>query len=260
MKSGKIKVIRNLSDWNMIRKNVSTRSIGFVPTMGALHAGHEALLQKSIGENEVTVLSIYINPTQFEQKSDLETYPETWTEDIELAEKLGVDFVLAPKFSDIYPHNYRFRVSEDAFSKRLCGATRKGHFEGVLTIVLKLLNLVRADRAYFGEKDYQQFSLIRDMCESFFIDTKIVSCPIVREASGLAMSSRNRRLSKADLLKAPNFQKILKQSVADTLVSAKLVESGFEVDYIETHQGRRYGAVFLGEKNNSVRLIDNVRI
>ena len=255
-----MKVFERLSDWREFRKTLRTPSLGFVPTMGALHEGHASLIRQSVEENASTVLSIYVNPTQFDNASDLQKYPITWEQDLILAKEAGVDYVLSPSFSEMYPDKYRFRVREDDFSQLLCGANRPGHFEGVLTVVLKLLNLVGADRAYFGEKDFQQYSLIRDMCESFFISTEIVPCPIVREENGLAMSSRNQRLSAAERASAPKFFEILSRPFDDAQVADQLAETGFRVDYVETHQGRRFGAVKVGHGKNEIRLIDNVPV
>ena len=255
-----MKIIENLSQWREIRKKVDANSIGFVPTMGALHDGHASLLKRSKEENSLSVLSIYVNPTQFDEAQDLQSYPQTWDQDVRLAENLGIDFLLRPQFSEIYADNYRFKVSEENFSKTLCGAHRTGHFTGVLTIVLKLLQLVRADRAYFGEKDYQQYLLIRDMAQSFFLETEIIPCPIVREEDGLAMSSRNLKLSNDARSLAPQFYQTLKKNIPDQIAIQELEKFGFSVDYIQTVHSRRLGAVRIGPKEKSVRLIDNVEL
>ena len=131
-------------------------SVGFVPTMGALHQGHRQLLKRSKAENEISVLSIFVNPTQFNNSEDLEKYPKNWETDLQVAQEEGVDILFAPDYSEMYPDNYRYQVGEKEFSKILCGKDRPGHFDGVLTVVLKLFNLIQPTRAYFGEKDYQQ--------------------------------------------------------------------------------------------------------
>jgi pantoate--beta-alanine ligase len=254
-----VKRYQDLDSWRAARRAVSG-SVGFVPTMGALHAGHAALIDRSRAECDHTVLSIYVNPTQFNNPSDLAHYPRTLETDLALARDLGVDSVITPDYSGLYPDGYRYRVDEVAFSTELCGAHRPGHFAGVLTVVMKLLNLVRPQRAYFGEKDYQQYLLIRDMCEAFFMDTVIVPCPTVREADGLALSSRNTLLDAAGRARAPVFARLLKAAEPDAVVAAQLRHEGFDVDYVETHHGRRFGAVVVRGEGREVRLIDNVAI
>ena len=161
-----------------------------------------------------------------------------------------------PEYKDIYPDNYEYKVIESNFSKILCGKFRPGHFDGVLTVVLKLLNLVKPNRAYFGEKDYQQLKLIEGMVKAFFIDTKIVSLPTVRTKDGLALSSRNIRLSEEQKIKAIEFPKSLASSLSNEKIKSHLRKKGFKVEYIEQIDNRRFGAVYLG----NVRLIDNVKI
>jgi pantoate--beta-alanine ligase len=234
-------------------------TIGFVPTMGALHRGHATLIERSVAECDHTVLSIYVNPTQFNNPQDLALYPRTTDTDLALARQLGVDCVLLPDYPSLYPDGFRYQIDETRFSGSLCGAHRPGHFTGVLTVVMKLLNLVRPDRAYFGEKDYQQFLLIRDMCEAFFLDVEIVPCATVREADGLAMSSRNALLDVAGRALAPAFSRLLRDRHDDTAVAAALQALGFEVDYVETHGDRRFGAVVVRGGDRDVRLIDNVQ-
>lgn len=253
-----MKVFKDLKQWQEFREQLShQQSVGFVPTMGALHDGHASLIKKSVTENDVTILSIFVNPTQFDESSDFENYPSTLNEDLRLAEQNQVDYVLLPTFEDIYPDNYRYQIHENELSQILCGKSRKGHFNGVLTVVLKLLNLAQATRAYFGEKDYQQYLLIKDMCRSFFIKTEIVAAPIIRESSGLALSSRNKRLTEPEKLNASEFFATLKKkNCDDSSVQQQLEQLGFEIDYIETHNNRRFGAIRIGE----VRLIDNVQL
>ena len=221
-----MKVIKDVRTWRALRKGLYG-SVGFVPTMGALHDGHASLLRRSVAENAHTVLSIYVNPTQFNNAEDLENYPDTLDADLALAESLGVDLVILPRYEELYADDYRYSVTESEFANTLCGAHRPGHFTGVLTVVMKLLNLVRADRAYFGEKDYQQYRLIRDMCEAFFMDVEIVPCSTVREDDGLAMSSRNLRLTTEDRALAPRFARILKHAATDALAIDNLRAAGF---------------------------------
>lgn len=252
-----MRITDDVAMWQARRAQLSGQ-IGFVPTMGALHDGHASLVERARAENDVVVASIYVNPTQFDQAADLAAYPSTLEQDLARLEALGADEVLLPRYEQIYPDGYRFRVDESEFSRTLCGAHRSGHFGGVLTVVLKLLNLVRPARAYFGEKDYQQYLLIRDMAEAFFIDTAIVACPTVREADGLAMSSRNLRLDPAARCRAPMFHRALCTDLDDAAVRERLTAAGFDVDYVETRYGRRFGAVRLATADGSVRLIDNV--
>ncbi|MES2856050.1 MAG: pantoate--beta-alanine ligase [Bdellovibrionota bacterium] len=249
----KIEMIRNLDQWSSLRKSL-TGEIGFVPTMGALHQGHASLLKRARKENDVVVLSIYVNPTQFNDPKDLEKYPSTLEADLEIARQHGVDYVLVPTYSQIYPDGYRFKIGENTFSNELCGAHRPGHFDGVLTVVMKLFNLVRPGRAYFGEKDFQQLQLIKDMARAFFMDLEVVACPTVRETDGLAMSSRNTNLSDEARKRAPLFHRVLEEEKSVEAARERLEKNGFNVDYVEDREGRRFGAVKIG----GVRLIDNV--
>ena len=244
-----------LTSWISERRKLSpSNKIGFVPTMGALHAGHASLLERARKENDYVVLSIYVNPTQFNNKEDLKKYPITIEADRKIALSAGVDAILLPTYDQIYPDQYRYKVSESEFSNQLCGAHRPGHFDGVLTVVMKLLNLVRPDRAYFGEKDYQQLQLIKGMVEAFFIPTEIVPCPTMREADGLAMSSRNVNLTPENRELAPLLHRILVEAKSSAEARALLTEEKFAVDYVEDIGARRFAAAALG----AVRLIDNV--
>lgn len=252
-----MKVYDSLSEWRAARRQITGR-VGFVPTMGALHQGHASLIRRSVAECDVTVLSIYLNPTQFNNPADLTNYPRTLESDLALARELGVDVVITPRYEELYPDDYRFLVDERQFSSTLCGAHRPGHFTGVLTVVMKLLNLVRADRAYFGEKDYQQYKLISDMAEAFFLDTEIVACNTVREPDGLALSSRNALLDEDGRRIAPRFHDLLRERLPDAEVRRGLERAGFAVDYVETRDGRRFGAVVVRGREREVRLIDNV--
>ena len=254
-----MKVYKRLNEWRSERTRL-TGSVGFVPTMGALHAGHRALMERSVADNDHTVLSIYVNATQFNNSEDLSNYPSTIEQDLAMAEAVGVTHVIMPTYEDMYADGYRFRVEEHEFANELCGAHRPGHFTGVLTVVMKLLNLVNANRAYFGEKDYQQLSLIRDMVEAFFLPVEIVPVATVRESDGLALSSRNARLPRAARKQAPEFSHLLQSPVGDHDVERALTRLGFDVDYVETRQGRRFGAVTMHCGDYDVRLIDNVEL
>jgi pantoate--beta-alanine ligase len=222
--------------------------------MGALHEGHLSLCRKARSENDVVLVSVFVNPTQFDEAQDFEKYPRTLESDQRLLETAGVDVIFAPSVAEMYPNGTHYSVVEDQLSRELCGAHRPGHFSGMLTVVLKLLQIAGADRAYFGEKDYQQLLLVRGLCSAFFISTSIIGCPTVREPDGLAMSSRNTRLTPAQRALAPRFSAVLRSSPSIEAARTQLTDAGFAVDYVEERDGRRFGAVRLGP----VRLIDNV--
>ncbi len=249
-------VFEGLPAWRRERatQQRAGRTLGVVPTMGALHEGHLSLVRRSRAENDGTLVTIFVNPTQFNDPKDLEKYPRTLESDLNLLRGEGADFVLLPPEADLYPDAYRYRVTETSLSKEREGAHRPGHFDGVLTVVLKLLQIACAERAYFGEKDWQQMCLVRGMAEAFFLPTRIVPCPTVREADGLALSSRNRLLSPSARALAPRFFRALSLAATPKDAARELSEAGFEVDYVEDAAGRRLGAVRLG----GVRLIDNV--
>jgi pantoate--beta-alanine ligase len=222
--------------------------------MGALHDGHLSLVRRSRAENDRTLVTIFVNPTQFDDPKDLSAYPRPLDEDLALLQAEGTDFVLVPAAPDLYPDGYRYRVTETERSRELEGAFRPGHFDAVLTVVLKLLQIAAADRAYFGEKDWQQLTLVQGMARAFFLPTAIIACPTVRESSGLAMSSRNRRLSEEDRRKAPDLHRVLSSASTADEAERDLLADGFSVDYVEDREARRLAAVRLG----NVRLIDNV--
>jgi len=229
-------------------------SLGCAPTLGGLHEGHFSLVRRSLAENDRTVATIFLNRVQFDSRRDCEAYPADFAEDLAALEGLGVHAVFAPEFDEMYPDGYRYRVTETERSAEGEGACRPGHFDGVLTVVLKLLSLVRPDRAYFGEKDYQQLELVRGMAEAFFIPVEIVACPTVRDADGLALSSRNRRLSPEARARAARFPQALREAATPEEARAALEAAGFEVDYVADRDGRRFGAARLED----VRLIDNL--
>ena len=256
------KILRTSYDVDCWRKSVfqekssDKKSIGFIPTMGALHKGHLSLVRRSLLENEFTIVSIFLNQRQFEDIADFKRYPSNLDKDLQKLKELKVDAAFIPNERDIYPDNYKYVMTETDVSKSLCGQFRKGHFDAVLTVVLKLFNIIRPAKAYFGEKDYQQLELIRGLVDAFFLKVEIVACPTVRETSGLALSSRNERLSLEGRKHASEFFKILKSFPQIEDAIKQLKNRNFEVDYIEDKGDRRYGAVFY----ENVRLIDNVEI
>jgi pantoate--beta-alanine ligase len=250
------RLVQTVSEWRALRAaaRAAGRPIGFVPTMGALHAGHVSLFHAARRANDVVLASVFVNPTQFDEKHDFEKYPRTLDADLAAMKSAGVDVVFAPSVAEMYPNGTHYAVVENEFSRELCGAHRPGHFSGMLTVVLKLLQIADAERAYFGEKDFQQLLLVRGMCTAFFLPTEIIGCPTVRESDGLAMSSRNARLSTAERKLAPRFYATLTSAPSAVAARAQLETAGFTVDYVEDRDRRRLGAVRLG----ATRLIDNV--
>jgi len=256
-------------------------SVGFVPTMGALHEGHASLVRASVAENETTIVSIFVNPTQFGPNEDFGKYPRTLERDMELVKSLGANVVFAPASDAIYPKHTRIHFQIEQLDDVLCGASRPGHMNGVLQIVSILFNLVQPDKAYFGLKDYQQQLIIRRLVEELHFPLQIVPCPIVRESDGLAMSSRNRYLSPEERRQALALSHTLTElkALRGTWKSAQAARShaidmlsqqpGIVLDYMEVLDGRdlsplteisdshhpiAFVAAFLGK----TRLIDNM--
>lgn len=250
-------IIRSISEWRTIQKEIVTHdSIGLVMTMGNLHQGHASLLQKARAENSLCILSIFINPTQFNDKKDFETYPQTLEQDLILAKEKAVDYVFIPTREEIYPDNYQYKITEQEISQILEGKHRPGHFDGVLTIVLKVFSLIKPHRAYFGEKDYQQLQLIKGMVDAFFLDIDIISCPTIRLKSGLPFSSRNNLLNTSQLKRLEAFSQCLFSGKSASDIKLQLMNLGFKVDYVEEWQNRLFAAI----KVDNVRLIDNIAI
>ena len=210
-------------------------SVGLVPTMGALHAGHASLVERSVKENDVTVVSIFLNPTQFNDKKDLERYPRTLEADCKLLEKCGAQVVFAPSVEEVYPEPDTRVFSYPPTDSVMEGAFRPGHFNGVCQIVSKLFDYVEPDRAYFGEKDYQQICVIRRMVEDLKMDINIVACPVIREESGLARSSRNTLLSDEERQLAAHIYRVLSESRKQQMSVAETHD--FVVREIDTIEG-----------------------
>lgn len=257
------------------------KKVGLVPTMGALHAGHASLVKRSVNENEVTVVSVFVNPTQFNDKNDLVKYPRTLDADCKLLEACGATYAFAPSVEEMYPEPDTRQFSYAPLDTVMEGAFRPGHFNGVCQIVSKLFEAVKPHRAYFGEKDFQQLAIIREMVRQMQFDLEIVGCPIVREEDGLALSSRNARLSAEERENALKISQTLFKSrtfAATHSVSEtqKMVEDaiaaapGLRLEYFEIVDGntlQKIGdwnetsyavgciTVFCGE----VRLIDNIK-
>lgn len=256
-------------------------SVGLVPTMGALHAGHASLVERSVKENDVTVVSIFLNPTQFNDKKDLERYPRTLEADCLLLEKCGAQVVFAPSVEEVYPEPDTRVFSYPPTDSVMEGAFRPGHFNGVCQIVSKLFDYVEPDRAYFGEKDYQQICVIRRMVEDLKMDINIVACPVIREESGLARSSRNTLLSDEERQLAAHIYRVLSESrkkqmsVAEThdfVVREIDAIEGLKVQYFSIVDGLTLADVSTWDDAESVvgcitvycgavpiRLIDHIR-
>lgn len=249
-------IVTNLKEWQLLRQQFVGKFVGFVPTMGNLHAGHLSLCHRAKAENDMVVASIFINPTQFNQITDFELYPRTLDQDIALLSSHDIDYLFLPQEKEIYFDNYQIQISETELSSELEGKYRPGHFSGMLTVVLKLLNLVQAQRAYFGEKDYQQLLLVKKMVAALFIPTEIVACETMRTEDGLALSSRNSRLNAEQRERAPYFSQLLRSDCSLEMIVEQLNAKGFNVDYIAEKWERRLGAVWLDD----VRLIDNISL
>ena len=257
------------------------KSIGLVPTMGALHEGHASLVKRAVKENDVVVVSDFVNPTQFNDKNDLLKYPRTLEADCTLLEKHGAAFVFAPSVEEIYPKPDTRQFSYAPLDTVMEGKYRPGHFNGVCQIVSKLFLIVEPDRAYFGEKDFQQLAIIREMVRKYPFNIEIVGCPIVREADGLALSSRNARLSAEQRVQALQISKTLFSSLdfakennleaTKQYVENRIAESeGLRLEYFEIVDGNTLQTVSGWEDSNyivgcitvfcgDVRLIDNIK-
>ena len=188
-------------------------SVGLVPTMGALHEGHASLIRQSVAENQLTVVSVFVNPTQFNDPKDLQHYPRTFEADAQLIASLGGDLVFAPSVEEIYPQEDTRVFAYPPIDTVMEGARRPGHFNGVCQIVSKLFDMVTPDKAYFGEKDFQQIAVVRAMMKDLGYTFQLVPCPIVREESGLALSSRNALMSDEERVLATNIYRTLRESV-----------------------------------------------
>lgn len=277
-----IRVIKTIKEMKRLIRGIRRKglSVGFVPTMGCLHAGHISLVKEAKRRNDIVVVSIFVNPTQFGPREDLKKYPRDMKKDLKLLSKCGVDAVFSPGAKEMYPDGFRTDVEVKGLSDMLCGASRPGHFRGVTTVVAKLFNIVAPDNAYFGEKDFQQLVIIRQMAKDLNMDMNIISMPTVREKGGLAMSSRNSYLSKDERIKALSISRSLK--LARKLINSGMKSSarirssmarmirrskGLKIDYIaicdpgtleerKTVKGRTLIAVaaYVGK----TRLIDNI--
>ena len=280
-----MKVINKISDLQAIIKQFKNdgKSIGLVPTMGALHKGHLSLVKNSISNNDITVVSIFVNPTQFNNPNDLASYPRTVDKDLELLQTVGCDVVFAPEADDIYSKSEtdsRFEFDFEGLDKVMEGKFRPGHFNGVVQIVSKLFDLVRPNRAYFGEKDFQQLAIIRLMTRRYNLPIEIVPCPIVREDSGLALSSRNSLLKDNEKQVASHIYAVLNESrqfvpqteveeLKQCVIAAIEQKPELKVEYFDIVDGHTLKSIVKWNESDyivgcitvfcgNVRLIDNI--
>lgn len=259
------------------------KTVGLVPTMGALHEGHASLVRKSVEQNDITVVSVFVNPTQFNDKNDLKNYPRTLEADCQLLEKVGADYVFAPSVEEMYPQPDTRQFEYPPVSTVMEGAHRPGHFNGVCQVVSRLFYIVRPKRAYFGEKDWQQIAVVKCMVRALGLQVNIVECPIVREDDGLAKSSRNTLLAPDERAIAPAIYKALKESVKyaedhtvqqthEWVVSQINQVDGLEVEYFAIVDGNSLQDVATWEDSDYVvgcitvycgktpiRLIDHIK-
>lgn len=277
-------ILRNLLEVQSLMAELKTenKSIGFVPTMGALHQGHITLVEKSKSQNDFTIVSVFVNPTQFNNLEDLEKYPRTEDADAQLLEQAGVDAVFFPTVEVIYPDGAESAQFEfNGLENQMEGKFRPGHFDGVGTVVNRFFEIIQPNRAYFGEKDFQQLRIIQQMVENLGLDLEIVPVPIKRADDGLAMSSRNKRLTQEMLEESPKIYAILQKAkeyiqthtVEETkkMVEEEFSKTKMELEYIEIayektlesvtefapNQGiRAFIAAFAGD----IRLIDNLKL
>ena len=255
------------------------KAIGFVPTMGYLHEGHLTLLRRAREENDIVVLSIFVNPAQFGAGEDYEKYPRDTEGDLAKASEAGTDIAFLPEVAEMYPAGYATYVNVEGLTEKLCGRSRPGHFRGVTTVVLKLFNLVQPHRAYFGEKDYQQLVVIKKMVSDLNLDLQIIGCPTVRESDGLAMSSRNAYLSPQERLSALCLSRSLAkteelirggekspQSIINEISKVIEKEPGAKIDYVAVCHPETLGdlesidsqaLIALAVKIGPARLLDN---
>lgn len=279
-----MEIVKEIATMKAITREAAARSqrLGLVPTMGALHEGHLSLVRRAREKSDVVVVSIFVNPTQFGPNEDFTRYPRNLEGDATLLTQEGVDYLFAPSVEEIYPSGYATYVEVEGLSERLCGRSRPGHFRGVATVVLKLLSIVAPHYAFFGQKDAQQVVIIKKMAEDLNLDVEIVVCPIVREADGLAMSSRNRYLNVEERQAATILYQALQRAkqmidaeardaerIIRTMQQMIEAEPRARIDYVEIVNARTLEplttvsgeclialAVFVGP----ARLIDNLVI
>nr|WP_308551341.1 pantoate--beta-alanine ligase [uncultured Peptostreptococcus sp.] len=280
-----MKVIRRIEEIVEITRKIKADgySLGMVPTMGCLHEGHKSLIKKAVDNNDKVVVSVFVNPTQFGPDEDYDSYPRTLEADAKLCEEIGADYIFHPEPEEMYPEGYStFVVPSEKMTNILCGITRPGHFRGVCTVLTKLFNIIRPDRAYFGEKDIQQLAIVKRMVTDFNFGIDIIACPIVREDDGLAKSSRNTYLNAEERQAATVLRRsilegkklidsgvLIKEDVLKTIKSVIESEKLARIDYVEIIDFDTFDQVDLIKDNTLIamavyigktRLIDNMII
>ena len=255
----------------------NNQTIGFVPTMGALHEGHLSLVRQALTENDVVVCSVFINPKQFNESSDFENYPKTFEVDRKLLESAGCQFLYTPSIEDVYENENELSIDIKRYEDKMEGAHRPGHFNGVIRVLTQLFLIVEPSKSYFGLKDYQQYLVVKELATQTGLGGEIIGCETIREFSGLAKSSRNQRLTKAQLIQATQIYKSFQMikganNFKDELnTQKKILSEWFDVEYLTLNDGEtleelnesnkiNHLRVFFAGKIGNIRLIDNLRI
>ena len=273
-------VVETIKDLKQELEKYNSKNIGFVPTMGALHSGHISLVERCVKENDVCVVSVFVNPTQFNDKADLERYPRTEEADKKLLEAAGCDIVFMPGVEEMYPEEDTRVFNFGSIETVMEGKYRPGHFNGVAQIVSKLFDAVEPTRSYFGEKDFQQVAIIRDMVRQLNLPVEIIACPIIREESGLARSSRNELLSADERKKAALISQVLSKSVnfaqemsvdevKNWVIDQFKTDEVFRMDYYDIVDGNSLQSISSWDESDyivgciavycgKIRLIDNI--
>ena len=273
-----MQVVHTVEEIKQKRIKFSQQKIGFVPTMGALHEGHLALVKKCKSESELSIVSIFVNPTQFNDNKDLEKYPNTIEVDLKSLEQMDVDIVFIPKYEDLYQNEQKLDVNIIEIEQKMEGSKRPGHFEGVIRVLSIFFNLIKPNYAYFGEKDYQQVLVVQQLINQHFPTISLIKCPTIRERNGLAKSSRNKLLSESAFNLSGEIYSTLKwikenitaQSINSILDDGmRKLSERFEVEYLElrnennleeTSNSLENSRLFVAVQIESIRLIDNIAL
>ena len=273
-----MQVVHTVEEIKQKRLEFSQRKIGFVPTMGALHEGHLALVKKCKSESELSIVSIFVNPTQFNDNKDLEKYPNTIEADLKSLEQMDVDIVFIPNFEDLYQNEQKLTVNIAEIEQKMEGSKRPGHFDGVIRVLSIFFNLIKPKYAYFGEKDYQQVLVVQQLINQHFPTISLIKCPTIREHNGLAKSSRNKLLSESAFNRSGEIYSTLKwikenitaQSINSILDDGvRKLSERFEVEYLElrnennleeTSNSLENSRLFVAVQIESIRLIDNIAL
>ena len=273
-----MQVVHTVEEIKQKRLEFSQRKIGFVPTMGALHEGHLALVKKCKSESELSIVSIFVNPTQFNDNKDLEKYPNNIEADLKFLEQVDVDIVFIPKFEDLYRNEKKLAVNITEIEQKMEGSKRPGHFDGVIRVLSIFFNLIKPNYAYFGEKDYQQVLVVQQLINQHFPTISLIKCPTIREHNGLAKSSRNKLLSESAFNLSGEIYSTLKwikenitaQSINSILDDGmRKLSERFEVEYLElrnennleeTSNSLENSRLFVAVQIESIRLIDNIAL